>query len=61
MKWELISAHTFRRSYITLALGKGKLPETVMQITGHSNRTAFDKYVKITQNQAIKEMRDIFD
>ena len=59
-KNELISSHTARRTYITLSLKAGKLPETVMKISGHKNRTAFNKYVKIAQNEAIENMREPF-
>src|SRR5690606_20228421 len=50
LKYELISSHTARRTFITRLLRKGLLPEQIMKITGHRNRRSFDEYVKITQS-----------
>jgi len=33
----------------------------VMQISGHKNRSAFQKYVKIAQSEAIEAMRKVWD
>jgi len=60
-KYELITSHTARRTFITLTLKKGILPETVMQISGHKDRKSFQKYVLISQKQAVNEVRDIWD
>ena len=60
-KWQLISSHTARRTNITISLKKGVLPEMVMQISGHKNRTAFQKYVKIAQTEAVNAMRKVWD
>lgn len=51
-KWQLISSHTARRTFITLSLKKGVLPEYVMKVSGHKSRKSFEKYVRITQNEA---------
>jgi site-specific recombinase XerD len=53
-KYELISSHTGRRSFITLSLKKGLLPEHIMKITGHKKRSTFQKYVKITQDESVE-------
>ncbi|MGA2298973.1 MAG: site-specific integrase, partial [FCB group bacterium] len=60
-KWQLISSHTARRTNITISLKKNVLPEMVMQISGHKNRTAFQKYVKIAQTEAVNAMRKVWD
>ncbi len=59
-KYELISSHTARRTMITLALKKGMLPEMVMKISGHTSRESFEKYVKITEEEARKQFRELF-
>jgi len=46
-KYELVSSHTGRRSFITLSLEKGIRPEVLMQITGHTDFKSFRKYIKI--------------
>lgn len=47
-KYELISSHTARRSFITLSLEKGMRPEEIMKITGHKNIKTMMRYVNIT-------------
>ncbi|TAL67825.1 MAG: site-specific integrase [Bacteroidetes bacterium] len=60
-KWQLISSHTARRTNITVSLKKNVLPEMVMQISGHKSRSAFQKYVKIAQTEALDAMRKVWD
>ena len=55
-KYELISFHTARRTFITLALEKGIRAEVVMKMTGHRNYKTFMKYVKITDKTMEQEM-----
>ena len=59
-KYEMISSHTARRTFITMLLNKGMLPEKVMKLSGHTNRNVFDNYVKVTQNESINEMKNLF-
>lgn len=60
-KYELVSSHTARRTFITISLKKGILPEKVMKISGHKSRKTFDKYVRITEEEAIRSMRDAWN
>ncbi len=60
-KYQLITSHTARRTFITRLLRKGLLPEQIMKITGHRNRRSFDEYVKITQSEAIDAVRNALD
>lgn len=52
-KFELLSTHTARITFVTLSLEKGMRPEEVMRLTGHKNIKTLMKYVKIT-NQVVK-------
>jgi integrase len=47
-KYDLISTHTARRTFVTLALEGGMRPETVMRITGHKDYKTLHRYLKIT-------------
>src|ERR1035437_6240551 len=47
-KWELITVHTARRTFITQSLNRGMLAHTVMSISGHKNYKTFKKYVDVT-------------
>ncbi len=50
-KFELISAHTGRKTFVTLSLERGMSAEEVMTITGHSDYKSFKRYVKITEER----------
>lgn len=58
LKYEFISTHTARRTFITLSLEKGMRPEVVMRITGHTNYATFKKYIKISEKVAEVEMNN---
>lgn len=55
-KYEFISTHTARRTFVTISLEKGMKPETIMEITGHTSYKTFKKYVKITSKVKHLEM-----
>lgn len=59
-KYELLSSHTARRTFVTLALEKGIRPEIVMAMTGHSNYNTFKKYIKITDTIKQTEMKRLW-
>ncbi len=56
-KFELITTHTARRTFVTLALEKGIRAEVVMAMTGHRSYKSFMKYVKITDKVMEQEMK----
>lgn len=56
-KYEVISAHTGRKTFATLSLEKGIPAETVMKITGHSDYKSFQRYVKVTEERKRNEMQ----
>ncbi len=59
-KYELLSTHCGRRTFVTLSLEKGMRPETVMSITGHKDYQTFKKYVKITDKVKKVEMNRVW-
>jgi integrase len=59
-KYELVTMHTARRTFVTLSLEKGMRPETVMEITGHKDYKTFKKYIKITSSVKETEMNKIW-
>jgi integrase len=60
-KYEIISSHSARHTGITYLLRKGLLPEYVMKISGHRSRAAFQRYVNIAQNEAVEEVRKVWE
>jgi integrase len=60
-KYEFLTTHAARRTFVTLSLEKGMRPETVMSITGHKEYRTFKKYIKITSKVKLIEMKKIWD
>ncbi len=60
-KYNFITTHTARRTFVTLSLEKGMRPETVMAITGHKDYKTFKKYIKITSRVKEIEMNQIWN
>lgn len=60
-KYNLVTTHTARRTFVTLSLEKGMRPETVMEITGHRDYKTLKRYIKITSKVKALEMKKIWD
>lgn len=60
-KYEFITCHTARRTFITLSLQKGMRPEVVMKIVGHSDIRTMMKYVKLVDDVLSDEMLKAWD
>ncbi len=59
-KYELISNHMARRTFVTLSLEKSMRQEVVMSITGHKNFNRMKRYLKITDNVKEQEMKKVW-
>lgn len=59
-KYELLSSHAARRTFIVTALSLGIPPAVVMKFTGHSNYAAMRPYIDITETAQAEAMR-LFD
>jgi len=55
-KYELITMHTARKTFITNSLMLGMNVKTIKSITGHVKDSTFDKYLKITEDYKHREM-----
>lgn len=55
-KYELLSSHAARRTFIVTALSLGIAPAVVMKFTGHSNFAAMRPYIDITENAQAEAM-----
>jgi len=60
-KYELITTHTARRTFVTLSLEKGMRQEIVMKVTGHNDLKSFKKYLKIADSVKFSEMLNIWN
>ncbi|MCB9231277.1 MAG: site-specific integrase [Bacteroidia bacterium] len=56
-KYDFISTHCGRRTFVTLSLEKGMRPEVVMEITGHKSYKIFKKYIKLVSEVKKTELR----
>jgi len=60
-KYNFITTHTARRTFVTLSLEKGMRPETLMEITGHKDYKTFKRYIKITSKVKEIEMNNTWN
>lgn len=63
-KFELITAHTGRKTFCTLSLARGMQTEQVMKISGHTSYKSFKVYVNVTDEiaaNAVKQTRGTVD
>jgi len=60
-KYNLLSTHTARRTFVTLSLEKGIRAEVVMAMTGHKSYRTFKKYIKITDRVMQAEMNRVWN
>jgi len=51
-KWQNVSCHTCRRSFVTNMLKRGFSPQVVMKISGHKSLVSFQKYFKVAEQEA---------
>ena len=59
-KWQLISTHTGRKTFICTALSQGISPSIIMKWTGHSDYDAMKPYIDIV-DEAKKVAMASFD
>jgi integrase len=55
-KWELITTHTARKTYISLSRKFGLADDVIMKITGITDRNTLKKYKQLEKEQAAEEM-----
>jgi integrase len=60
-KYELVTTHTARRTFITLSLTKGMNAQIVMSITGHKSYNSFKKYVNLVTEDKQKALKETWD
>lgn len=60
-KYELITSHTARKTFVTNSLILGMKEMVVRNITGHKKEESFKKYVKIAEDFKQQEMDNTWD
>lgn len=62
LKYELVSCHTSRKSFITIAMTLGMPESTIVSITGHAKGSkAFHKYYDVVNQTKFTQMAEIFN
>ena len=61
LKWELVTSHTARRTFITLCLKRGVMPEMVAAISGHRSMKSFQRYVRVTSEESLKAVGKVWE
>lgn len=60
-KWQMVKAHTCRRSFATNCYLMGIPIQTIMAVTGHKTEKAFKKYIRITKETHASIMAEYFN
>ena len=55
-KWELVSTHTGRKTFIVNCLSLGIAPNVIMKWTGHSDYKSMKPYIDIVDSFKASEM-----
>ena len=50
-----------RRTAITYLLKQGVTPEKVIKVSGHKDLKVFQRYVKMSKNEAVDDIRNVWD
>jgi integrase len=56
-KYDLISIHVGRKTFVTLSLAKEMTAEEVMKISGHEDYQSFKRYVNVTETRKKESMQ----
>lgn len=60
-KWQLITSHTARKTFVTNSLILGMKEMVIRNITGHKKEENFKKYVKIADNVKKQEIENAWN
>ena len=59
-RYNLVSSHTGRRTFCTLAIQKKVPYEIIMKVTGHKNHKDFSTYVKVDDMDTVDDFHSMF-
>ena len=60
-RWEIVTSHTARRTFITLSSTKGMPDHIIMSITGIRDPKTLQKYKKINLETVMSQAQKVFD
>jgi integrase len=59
-KWQFLTSHVARKSFVTISLERGMRPEVVMSFTGHRSFKTMKKYIALTDQAKREEMAKVW-
>jgi len=59
-KWEFLSSHVARRTFVTLSLERGMRAEVLMSFTGHKSHKTMKRYIALTETVRKEEMEKVW-
>jgi integrase len=59
-KWQFMTSHTARRTFVTLSLERGMRPEVLMTLTGHRSFKTMKRYIAHTERSRQEEMERVW-
>jgi integrase len=59
-KWQFLSSHVARKTFVTISLERGMRPEVVMSVTGHSSFKTMKKYIALTDQARREEITKVW-
>ncbi len=59
-KWQFLSSHMARRTFVTISLERGMRPEVVMSVTGHRSFKTMKKYIALTEQSKSEAMESVW-
>lgn len=60
-KWQLLSSHVARRTFVTISLERGMRPKVVMSITGHRSFKTMKKYIALTEQSRREALNAVWN
>jgi integrase len=59
-KWQFLTSHVARKSFVTISLERGMRPEVVMSFTGHRSFKTMKKYIALTEKGRKEEVEKVW-
>jgi hypothetical protein len=59
-KWQFLSSHVARKTFVTISLERGMRPEVVMSVTGYISFKTMKKYIALTDQARREEITKVW-
>lgn len=59
-KWEFLSSHVARKTFVSISLERGMRPEVVMSFTGHTSFKTMKKYIALNEKSRKEDVERVW-